>query len=391
VRWLLTQMSIGAVRAIGGACLLAVALLLGITDLPDLIAGYFRQVEPWILTPYPRLAIMVVCVVLFLLLTFWDQLFSDPLARAHQKLVGNALDALNSNPDDQHINWLRANFAGGTPPDHIGKVLAELKLVGRDSTTGWSEVKSELKPIVARRLKSHNARWKLAWRSLFAKVEPCHLILIGIAGVIVFAFIALAGAILQMRKAPNVASAPSSSVVASADAAPATPPTSEQQVPPQWQAFVRERQIQELTKRLDAYSAQPDGGLGSIKTMLLRAHPDGITTMKDYRWHVDQWKLGASEIQSIARQTLGDDRIDVFDMSKFSPDSRTDFDQSLRARHEQGELTFDEADSLVRQFRQVYYLKQRRDNVLRETRSKLEVELKQVQQIINEPLANPAK
>lgn len=109
---------------------------------------------------------------------------SDPLSRQRKVLVAKAFNTL----DHKSLEWLRESHIGGRPTsEEIGKALYAAKLIDRDYV-GFTEVKSDLKPIISRKLKSIDAKWKILLKRAAPKVDP-YLIPIGLGVIILGAAI----------------------------------------------------------------------------------------------------------------------------------------------------------------------------------------------------------
>ena len=113
--WIFAQLTIGAIRQIGSAIVIAIFILLG-TSLPEIFVKYFRLAEPWFLTPYPRYATMAACALILILLSVWERLFASPLEKARLQLVREALDFLENHKDTKHLKWVKNNLAGFASP-----------------------------------------------------------------------------------------------------------------------------------------------------------------------------------------------------------------------------------------------------------------------------------
>jgi hypothetical protein len=209
-----------------------------------------------------------------------------------------------------------------------------------------------------------------ALKKRMALIEPLHIVILGL-------LIALGGVAWQMigtsRPKPTTAELQSRAQDHNTDRSAA---------PPQWQALVRERRLLEFNKRLDEATAQSNERWEGVKGNYLRVHPDSLITQKGQRWSVDEWRKTASGLQSMAREALGDDKIDMFDMSKFESHIPTELDKSLRQRSERGEISVEYAEYLIGEFRKLSYQKRKMESALGEARFRLTGELAQTQQTI---------
>lgn len=125
----------------------------------------------------PILAAIAVIMFLHWLIA---QQHADPLAAQRGQLVDIALNSLPA----AALAWLRSSHIAGRPnSDAVGTALYEARLIDRDYT-GWTEVKLELKPIVAKRLQRMDSRWRNSAKGALRRLEPIHVIIFGLVFVI---------------------------------------------------------------------------------------------------------------------------------------------------------------------------------------------------------------
>ena len=136
------------------AIITVVSLMFGFVP-ADWLAGIIGEPPPWLTHPLTRVAIIALGVVAFLVVALWERLFSSPLEKTRIKLVDSAFETLNP----EALGWIIQHYAGGRPPAHIGEVLYAHRIVDRDYV-GFTEIKDDLKPIIARRVVSLNALWR---------------------------------------------------------------------------------------------------------------------------------------------------------------------------------------------------------------------------------------
>lgn len=180
-----TNIAGGAVRwaisaLLGGAC-----IALGFV--PEAWISKILQSPPdWVGSPWLRLGAVVVGVIVFL---FGNSLVArlgrDPIDRQRRSMVDEAFATLSSEAKD----WVTSHYAGGRPPDHLGQPLNAVHLVDRDFV-GWTEVKPELKPIIAERLSPTNSLSRQWGRRVMA-VTSMQWITICLAASIAFGAVAL--------------------------------------------------------------------------------------------------------------------------------------------------------------------------------------------------------
>ncbi|MCA1525922.1 leucine-rich repeat domain-containing protein [Bradyrhizobium yuanmingense] len=167
-------------KLLGGAC-----IALGFV--PEAWIGSVLQNPPvWVGSPWLRLGTVALgTVVFFFGNSIVERLGGDPIDRRRRVMVAEALTTLNC----EAKAWLANHYAGGRPPDHLGQSLNAVHLVDRDFV-GWTEVKPELKPIIAEQLSPPNSFPRQCGRRLMA-VTSMQWIIVCLAASIAFGAIAL--------------------------------------------------------------------------------------------------------------------------------------------------------------------------------------------------------
>lgn len=143
--------------------------------------------------------ILAAMAVMYLIFRLSKDHHAGPLDADRQRLVNQAFAVL----DPLAITWLRSSHVSGRPKNStIGVALLEAGLIDRDFV-GFTEVKPDLKPLVAKKLKTIDARWRHAAIKLKANVDP-YLVPIGIAIIIIGAAVVGYGAYRQHAISKNL-------------------------------------------------------------------------------------------------------------------------------------------------------------------------------------------
>src|ERR1700692_4234510 len=140
VRW-------GVATLIGGAC-----VAFGFS--PEIWVSAVLQTPPaWINSPWTRLAAVSAGVAIFIFTSAWERRSrGSAIDRQRKALVEAAFATLS--PDARE--WLTTNYAGGRPPDHLGQLLNSVHLIDPDFV-GLTEIKPDLKPVVAEKVRATNS------------------------------------------------------------------------------------------------------------------------------------------------------------------------------------------------------------------------------------------
>jgi hypothetical protein len=157
----------------------------------------------------------LVCLACLFVVIFESRAALSPIARQQRELVKNAIAALNP----EALQWLRESHVAGRPKSEaIAQALNAVHLIDRDFV-GWTEVKPELKPLVAKRLRSYDA-WKRVTKRA-SHLEPVHIIILGLV-------IAAFGVGWQMYRADSLSGVhavqSATTVTVTANKIPAPPP-----------------------------------------------------------------------------------------------------------------------------------------------------------------------
>lgn len=191
--FLRTNIAAGAIRwailkLLGGACI-------AFGFVPEAWISSLLQSPPaWVSNPWLRLGAVVVGIFIFLFgNSLLARLGGDAIDRQRRSMVDEAFAALNNEAKD----WLAKHYAGGRPPDHLGQLLNTVHLVDRDFV-GWTEVKPELKPIIAEKLSLANSL-PSQWSRRVMAVTSMQWIIICLAASIAFGAVALFLIIWEQR------------------------------------------------------------------------------------------------------------------------------------------------------------------------------------------------
>jgi hypothetical protein len=165
MRWLLGHVAGGVVRFVTATMLAAVCLMLGFSP-PEHIAAIIGNPPPWLVSPVMRILILIIGMLVIAVLIFWDRLFANPLNTRLNILVDRAFATL----DPEALAWVREHWASGRAPHSLGDALFAAGLIERDFV-GFTGVKDELKPIIAKKLKSIDAIWRRIAAKTMARVQ----------------------------------------------------------------------------------------------------------------------------------------------------------------------------------------------------------------------------
>jgi Leucine-rich repeat (LRR) protein len=151
VRW-------GVATLIAGAC-----VAFGFSP-QSWVSAVLQTPPTWINSPWTRLAAVCAGVAIFVLTSVWERRGrGSAIDRQRNALVESAFATLN--PDARE--WLTTNYAGGRPPDHLGQALNSVHLIDRDFV-GWTEIKPDLKPLVAEKVKATNSLLRRSTRKVIS-------------------------------------------------------------------------------------------------------------------------------------------------------------------------------------------------------------------------------
>jgi hypothetical protein len=117
-------------------------------------------------SPVMRILILIIGMLVIAVLIFWDRLFANPLNTRLNILVDRAFATL----DPEALAWIREHWASGRAPHSLGDALFAAGLIERDFV-GFTGVKDELKPIIAKKLKSIDAIWRRIAAKTMARVQ----------------------------------------------------------------------------------------------------------------------------------------------------------------------------------------------------------------------------